>query len=285
VDLLVYSLASLAAVYAALVLFLYLVQTRLIFPTYFAASEKMDLPASAERMSIAASDGTRLAGVLFSPIGEPDRDDLLLLGFGGNVWNVENMALRLHRQFPSMHVAGFHYRGYSPSKGRPTATWLLADALEIFDHLQTQLPGTRVVPVGFSLGSSVAAYVARHREVGGVVLVTPFDSLVEVARDQFPWLPVRMLIRHRLPTVDFMKGVSAPTAIITAGRDSVVPERRTGPLRQSVPNLVVDRVIQDAEHNDLYERQDFWAALADAVTGVYQHSSKPLTPDIQRLLP
>jgi hypothetical protein len=55
--------------------------------------------------------------VVFSPDAERNWDDLLLLGFGGNVWNVENMALSLHRQFPSMYVAGFHYRGLFSKRG------------------------------------------------------------------------------------------------------------------------------------------------------------------------
>ena len=116
---------------------------------------------------------------------------MLLLGFGGNVWNVENMALSLHRHFPSMHVAGFHYRGYRPSGGQPSANGVLTDALDIFDALQEQLPAKRIIAIGFSIGSPVAAYLARHRPVSGVILVTPFDSLVELARDHFPWLPVR----------------------------------------------------------------------------------------------
>lgn len=276
-------LAWIAAAYVAVLLIMYLAQTRLIFPTYLASFAKVELPSSAERISITASDGNSLAGVLFSPPGERKSEDVLLLGFGGNVWNVENMALSLHRQFPSMCVAGFHYRGYPPSEGRPGARRLLADSLEIFDDLQARVPGTRTIAVGFSLGSAVAAYVARHRPVAGLVLVTPFDSLVELARDQFPWLPVRMLIRHRMPTVDFMRQVSAPTAIITAGRDSLVPERRTELLRRAVPNLVFNRVIAEAEHNDLYERHEFWAALGDAVNEVCRHRAETPLPNTEPL--
>jgi pimeloyl-ACP methyl ester carboxylesterase len=217
---------------------------------------------------VTASDGTELAGVIASPTDGPREGEVLLLGFGGNVWNVEYMALSLHRQFPSMSVAGFHYRGYRPSGGRPGAKGILADSLEIFDLLQAQLPATQTIAIGFSIGSPVAAFLARHRAIAGVILVTPFDSLVELARGQFPWLPVRWLMRHRLPTLEFFREVSAPTAIIAAGRDSVVPPRRTEPLRRAAANLVLDRVIADAEHNDLYDRPEFWAALGDAVEAI-----------------
>ena len=195
-------------------------------------------------------------------------EEVLLLGFGGNVWNVESMALSLHRQFPTMHVAGFHYRGYRPSGGRPSAKGVLADALEIFDMLQAQLPAKRTIAIGFSIGTPVAAYLARHRALDGLILVTPFDSLVELARDHFRWLPVRALLRHRMSTLDFITDVSTPTAIIVAGHDSVVPASRTEPLRRVIPNLVFDRVVPEAEHNDLYELPAFWDALGDAVQAV-----------------
>jgi pimeloyl-ACP methyl ester carboxylesterase len=208
---------------------------------------------------------------------------VLLLGFGGNVWNVENMTLSLHRHFPSMHVAGFHYRGYRPSGGQPSAKRVLADALEIFDALQEQLPAKRIIGIGFSIGSPVAAYLARHRPVSGVILVTPFDSLVELARDHFPWLPVRLLLRHRMSTLDFMQDVSTPAAMIVAGRDSVVPRRRSEPLRSAIPNLVFDRTIADAEHNDLYDRADFWSALGSAVqiVSTYQLTDRVDRPDFR----
>ena len=190
-------------------------------------------------------------------------------------WNVESMALSLHRYFPKMHVAGFHYRGYRPSGGRPSAKAVLADALEIFDMLQAQRPAKRIVAIGFSIGTPVAAYLARHRVLDGLILVTPFDSLVELARDHFRWLPVRALLRHRMSTLDFLKDVSTPTAIIVAGHDSVVPARRTEPLRRAIPNLVFDRVIPEAEHNDLYELPVFWGALGEAVQKVLRSHADP----------
>lgn len=178
------------------------------------------------------------------------------------------MALSLHRQFPSMHVAGFHYRGYRPSGGQPSARGVLADALEIFDTLQAQLPAVRTVAIGFSIGTPVAAYLAHHRDLDGLILVTPFDTLVELARDHFPWLPVRLLLRHKMSTLDFIKEVSTPTAMVLAGRDSVIPASRSEPLRSAARNLVFDCIIPDAEHNDLYERPEFWDALGGAVQQV-----------------
>src|SRR5687768_10925129 len=112
----------LAVGYLLIVFVMYLAQTRLIFPTYLASFEEITVPASGRRIRIYATDGVQLAGVMFSPVRAQRTDEALLLGFGGNIWNVDSMALSLHQQFPSMHVAGFHYRGYGPSPGKPSAT-------------------------------------------------------------------------------------------------------------------------------------------------------------------
>ncbi len=80
-----------------------------------------------------------------------------MLGFGGNAWNSEAMALTLHMLLPHRDVVALRYRGYAPSSGRPTAQALFSDSLVIFDHLQKAHAGEHIIVVGFSIGSGVAA--------------------------------------------------------------------------------------------------------------------------------
>ena len=178
------------------------------------------------------------------------------------------MALHLHGLFPGREVAAFHYRGYAPSTGRPSAQSLLSDAVLVFDRLQQAHAGERsVVAVGFSIGAGVAAYLARHRPVAGLVLVTPFDSLEALARDLYWWVPVGLLLRHRMPTIDFVRGSPVPTALVVAERDTIVPARRSMALRQAVGNLVFEAAV-DAGHNDLYGRPAFAAAMREALARI-----------------
>ena len=76
-----------------------------------------------------------------------------LLGFGGNAWNARTMVLILHRLFPDRSVIGFHYRGYRPSSGRPSAEGLLSDSLVVFDHLRRTQATQPIITVGFRIGS------------------------------------------------------------------------------------------------------------------------------------
>jgi uncharacterized protein len=68
-----------------------------------------------------------------------------------------------------------------------------------------------------------------------------------------------------MPVIDLVKEKQTPTAIIVAGRDTIVPARRSDPLRSAIPNLILDRTITDAGHNDLYDHPAFASAMREAV--------------------
>jgi pimeloyl-ACP methyl ester carboxylesterase len=255
---------SAVAIYGIVVALAYFAQTWLLFPTGLAELGRPTLPASAKRLEIRTADGNRLGGVWLPGMGSEREKQPLLLGFAGNAWNAENMALTLRETFPDHDIVAFHYRGYAPSGGRPSADALMRDSLEIFDYLQAS-SARPVVAVGFSIGSGVAAYLARQRRLAGLILVTPFDSLEALAREHFSWAPVRLLLRHRMPTIDFVREISTPTAMIVAGRDTIIPMSRSGPLRKVIPNLVFNRTIEGAGHNDVYGHPDFGPAMREAL--------------------
>ena len=179
------------------------------------------------------------------------------------------------RALSAYNVVAFHYRGYPPSSGRPSARALFSDSLTIYDHIRSSEAGGPILAVGFSIGAAVAAYLARHRPVAGLILVTPFDSLEAVARDLYWWAPVGPLIRNRMPTIEFVRDSNVPIALITAEHDAIAPKRRSAPLRAAIRNLVFERSI-DAGHNDLYDHPDFAQAAREALMRVEGASGEAL---------
>jgi uncharacterized protein len=260
----VHLMLTLAALYAVIIAGMFFAQTRLLFPTMVAGAARVRLPASTQRRQIRTPDGESLAGVRIPTQGTTADAAPTVLGFGGNAWNAEATALALHALFPHRNVVAFHYRGYAPSTGRPSARALFSDSLMIYDHLMQTLAGEPILPVGFSIGAAVAAYLPRHRPVAGLILVTPLDSLEAVARDLYWWAPVGPLIRNRMPAIEFVRDSNVPIALITAEHDSMAPERRSAPLRAAIRNLVFERSI-DAGHNDLYDHPDFAQAAREAL--------------------
>jgi pimeloyl-ACP methyl ester carboxylesterase len=252
--------------YAAICALAFSLQNRALFPVDAARSDD-PLPPGAERLALAAADGTKLVGVHLPP-RRPGAKPPLILGFGGNAWNADHAAEYLGDVFPGADIVTFHYRGYGPSEGRPGAAALLADSLLVHDFAAARFPGRPIVAIGFSIGSGVAAHLARQRPIAGAILVTPFDSLTEVAAGHVPWLPVRWLFRNRMESAADLASARAPVAILAGGADSLVPRARTDALRRAAKTLVYDRTIAGAGHNDIYARSDFHHALRDALAAV-----------------
>jgi pimeloyl-ACP methyl ester carboxylesterase len=251
---------------AALVVLASLVQTWMVFPTYLVGAASSELPAEAARFAIPTPDDKRLAAVRL-PAADRGGGRPLILGFGGNAWNAEAMALLLHELIPDHDVVVAHYRGYRPSSGRPSAAKIMADALIVHDHV-AEAPG--VIAVGFSIGSGIAAHLAAERSLAGLVLVTPFDSLAALARNHYPCAPVRLLLRHRIETAELLRRVAAPTAVITAERDTIVPVNRSLPVIQAARHLVYTAAVPGAGHNDLYDTSEFAMAMRQAIDRIEQ---------------
>ena len=239
-------------------------QDQIIFPTH-AVGPAPALARGGERLQVATPEGHKLHGVHIPPSGSVGGPRTLVVGFGGNGWNGEDVASYLHGVYPEAHVVVFHYRGYRPSTGKPSAKALLADAPIVVDAAVERVKPKRTVAVGFSLGSAVAASLAERRELDGLILVTPFDSLKSVAEGFYPWLPVGMFFRHEMNAAESLAGSDVPVALIAGERDDLIPPARTAALRKRVPNLVFDRTITRAGHNDIYQRPEFREAMQSAL--------------------
>lgn len=237
-------------------------QSHLIFPTH-AVPLAGAWPEGAERLSLTTADGKELVGIRIPP-GNPERKRTLVLGFGGNAWNAQDVAQYLHELFPDEEVVAFHYRGYAPSKGTPSAEALISDAPLVYDLAVERVKPSRIVAVGFSIGSGVAARLAAERKVDGLILVTPFDSLKAVAESMFPWIPIRLFFEHEIDAASALGKVDVPVAIIAAQHDEIVPAARTAALKEHVRQLAFDRTIARAGHNDIYARSDFHDAMHEA---------------------
>lgn len=250
---------------AALVMAMSFSQTELVFPTH-AVPNAGPLPDGAEALRIETPGGETLHGVHIPPAA--GQSELLLLGFGGNGWNGQHVAEYLHELFPDAHVVAFHYRGYRPSTGRPSAEALIADAPLVLDAAVERIRPERIVAVGFSIGSGVAATLSRSRKLDGLILVTPFDSLKAVAQSLYPWLPIGPFLVHEIDAADALDGGDVPVATIVAGRDEIIPAARTEALRARIGTAAYDRTIGGAGHNDIYARGDFQQAMHEALEAV-----------------
>ena len=184
-----------------------------------------------------------------------------VLYFGGNGEDVSGSLAPLVAAFPDREIVMLHYRGYGGSTGQPTEQSIADDAAGLFDKVHAEHPD--VVVIGRSLGTGVAVRLASTRPVSRLVLVTPYDSLLGIAQKDFPWLPVSLLLLDKYESWRYVPKVAAPTLILAAERDEVIPAASTRQLRDRFPpGQVRYVVIPLASHNTISDDPAYVAELA-----------------------
>jgi hypothetical protein len=167
-----------------------------------------------------------------------------------------------------------NYRGFGNSTGRPSEKSLLSDALALIDHCVEKFHASpsRIVLIGRSLGSSVASYVASQRQVGGLILITPFDRLSNAATSLRPMLPFkrssfycRLLdlttsIYPLIPlkfctniftTSKYLSNVHLPILVLAAEKDGVVPKKSLDSLISAYKNQITVVTVPRTSHDDV----------------------------------
>lgn len=152
----------------------------------------------------------------------------------------------------------FNHRGFASSSGKPSEAAFLSDVMAQYDALaaRPEVDRANITVIGRSLGSGRAVYLAAHRPVTGVVLVTPYDSILAVARRHYPFLPVKQLLRHRFKANIWTGEVRCSVLNVLAETDKVVPAdhsrqllaRRAGPSEiTTIPATDHSTVLRAAE--------------------------------------
>ena len=173
-----------------------------------------------------------------------------LVYFAGNAEDVAGDIEVFSAAFPEHSLYLVNYRGYGGSSGKPSEAGLKADALTVFDYVQAR--HREVAVMGRSLGSGVAVYLASERPVARLVLVTAYDSLVNVAKDHIRWLPVGLLLRDRYDTVALAPKVTVPVLVVIAGEDEIIFRSRSDALVGAFRSGQVEiEVVNGVGHNTL----------------------------------
>ena len=183
--------------------------------------------------------------------------------FGGNAEDVSQGLAPLAAAFPDRALYLMHYRAYGGSSGAPSEVALVADALRLFDRVHAQ--HANIVVIGRSLGSGVAVQLASVRPAERLVLVTPYDSLQELAARQFPYLPVRWLLRDKFESGKYAAKITAPTLLIAAENDEVIPRSSTDALQARFAAGVASlHVVPATDHNTISSSPEYTALLRAA---------------------
>ena len=255
-----------AAIFVGLCAVLYLLQEQLIFlrpPLADEARHAAGLLPGTSEVRIRAHDGKRLHGWIRHTVKDPKSQGLVIY-FGGNA---EEVSGQMHDapMLAPWSFAAFNYRGYGLSEGYPSETALTADALAIYDWLakRDRIDPNRIVVFGRSLGSGVAVQLAASRPVRAVALVSPFDSLRSLARKQYPFVPVSLLLKHPFDSLARASAIETPLLVIAGERDRLIPPEYSKRLHDAWAGPKRWRLIPGADHNDIHTRPEYWPEIRE----------------------
>lgn len=179
-----------------------------------------------------------------------------LIYFGGNAEDVSRNLPSFSAAFPDYAVYLLNYRGFGGSGGSPSEEAIAEDALALFDRVYASHP--QIAVVGRSLGSGVAVRLASQRPAQTLILVTPYNSLEELAVRQYPWFPVKWLLKDRFESGRYAAHIQVPTLLLAASDDEVIPRDSTQRLLGHFPKGVATlRVVPDSGHNSISERAQY----------------------------
>jgi fermentation-respiration switch protein FrsA (DUF1100 family) len=176
-----------------------------------------------EDVWLTASDGTKLhAWWISHPAAK-----FTFLAFHGNASNIAN----LDSTYEFLHntpgnVFALEYRGYGHSEGKPSEAGFYLDADAAYQFLinTKRLDPKCILSFGQSLGTAVAADLAAHQKVGGLILEAPLPSASRAARKIFWFLPgLSVLVYSQFDTISKLKQITAPVMVVQCTHDPVLP--------------------------------------------------------------
>jgi len=210
------------AMYMAICLLLFFTQRQLIYhPPHFSTIQVDGFARQSDLERWHDASGEAIGFKRLSPRKPAVGQLLITYGNGGCSTGCAHYANDI-QSVAALDAYILDYPGYADRPGSPTEKNFYRAADQALQLLSTNLP---VYLLGESLGTGVASYLAgTHPDrIGGIVLLSPYDKLSNIAQHQYPIFPVRLLLTDRFPSADYLRAYHGPVAISLDGRDNILP--------------------------------------------------------------
>ncbi len=185
----------------------------------------------------------------------------LVLYFGGNAEEVSHLA-DYKTYFPHTIMVMLNYRGFGLSKGIVSEKTMFGDALEAYDKLITkpEIDADKVIVIGRSIGTGIATYLSSQRKTKATILITPYENMIDVAFEKYPFVPIGLLIKHPFESDKYAKTITTPVLALIAKNDEVIPKHHAynlmGVWKGKTAVLEVDE-----DHNSIMGNEAVWQRI------------------------
>ena len=116
------------------------------------------------------------------------------------------------------------WRGFNGNKGKPSERGLYSDGKSTIDWLiKKGVNEENIILYGESLGTGVATHLAQNKNYAGVILETPFTSMVDAAKNFYPYIPINLLLKDKFENFKKVKNINTPILVMHGEVDQIVP--------------------------------------------------------------
>ena len=242
-------------VIVAYAIFVFFLATFQRYFMYFPDKTKPELVHNARLVNVKTQDGLDLEGWYFEA---SDKQKPVIVYFHGNAGHFANRLFKvIHYINEGYGILLAEYRGYGGNPGQPSEQGFYQDGRAYMDWLHNEITGDNIILYGESIGSGAAVQMATEYDVNGLILETPFSSMVEVASKHYFYVPVKWFIKDRYLNIDKITHTKAPLLILHGHSDITIPISSAQKLFDAAEEPKKFIAFQDGNHNNLY---DFGAA-------------------------
>ena len=148
-----------------------------------------------------------------------------ILFFHGNASNLDNRIYKLNLLGNlDVNFLIIAWRGYSGNPGKPSEAGLYQDSLGALKWLNKKgISNEKIILYGESLGTAVATEIGQNKKFAGIILESPFTSMIEMGKKYYPIFPVKLLIKDKYETKKKIKNIKFPILIMHGKKDKLVP--------------------------------------------------------------
>jgi len=209
-------------VYVSVLILLFIFQRSLMYHPLENNYSGDKLEVEVEKVKIATSDNINLLGWLHK---KDFKKFKTIVYFHGNAGTLENRIHKLnHFKDIDVNFLIIAWRGFNGNKGKPSEEGLYIDANSTILWLkELGLKEENIILYGESLGTGVAIEIAQSKDYAGLILETPFTSMVEAAKNFYPYIPVSFLLKDKYDNQNKIKNINIPVLIMHGEVDQIVP--------------------------------------------------------------
>ena len=205
-----------------------------------------------ETISFETEDNVKLSG-WWIPAEDQIAVVLFFHGNGGNVSHFLDLVAVWNRM--GLTTFSVDYRGYGMSAGYPTEEGTYRDAAAAWKYLTAQrsIEPQNIIIYGKSLGGSVAAWLARERTPGMLIVDSSFTRIAAVGRDLFPWAPAGLVLGNAYNTEEYIRSVKCPVLIIHSRDDEMIRFHHGQELYEAAPEPKEFLPVSGSHNGGLYQ--------------------------------